>query len=136
MVTARIIHQLDYIMRRIDAEMHRRVRPIDTARVGPLGSMALTQLSRIAPAPVQKLVEVMGRDASQITRTINRLEMKGLLVRTVSDEDRRIRELDLTPEGRKYVAQLDKILSEILEELLLPLSPDEQEVLGDLLSRL
>ncbi|MEM8878118.1 MAG: MarR family transcriptional regulator [Pseudomonadota bacterium] len=136
MTTTRIIHHLDHVVRRIDAEMHRRVPPFDEDRVGPLGSLILTHLARIAPAPAQRLVEQMGRDASQMTRLINRLENKGMLVRSVSTEDRRVRQLDLTEKGRLHVGRLDAIMSEIIDEIMEPLTHCEKELFDRLLSRI
>ena len=136
MSSTKIIHHFDRIVRRIDAGMHRHGRALDTERIGAHAVMVLTQLDRIAPAPAHVLVDVMGRDPSQMTRGINLLEEKGFVTRTVSDSDRRVRNLDLTPAGKAYVARLDAVLIGIVEDILEPLNDAERKALSTLLDRL
>ncbi|MEM8570580.1 MAG: MarR family transcriptional regulator [Pseudomonadota bacterium] len=131
-----LVHRLDRIMRRIDAEMHRRGPAIDTDRVGPLGSVILTRLQRMAPTPVQKLAESMGRDPSQMTRSLKDLEAKGLIVRADLPNDKRVCLLDLTEKGQAHVHKLDAVMTGVVEEILEPLSVCEKELLERLISRL
>lgn len=127
---------LDRIMRRVDASMHRRVPQIDTERVGPLGCMILMRLAAFQPAPIQRLVDEMGRDNSQMTRAIRGLETKGLLQRGCCADDARISLVELSPKGRAFVADIRAIMSSIVEEVIAPLRPHERSALKNLLAKL
>lgn len=116
--------------------MHRRVPAIDTEKIGPLGCMILLRLQNIAPVQVQRLVDEMGRDPSQMTRVVRRLETKGFITRCAHETDRRISVLCLSAAGADMASELEVIMSDVVNELLTVLSPSERHALSDLLSRL
>ena len=60
------------------------------------------------------LAKKMGMDTGAMTRTLDRLEAKGLLSRQRCEQDRRVVLLSLTPEGHEVSG---KILPEIAEAL-------------------
>ena len=123
---ASLIDHVDRLMRRLDAEMHRRAPEADAARVGPLASILLARLDRIAPAQMQE----------QMTRAVRSLEAKGLILRSESEEDRRVAVLALTSKGRQYVQCLNKVMDEIVGDLLSPLSPADRQAFAAILERL
>ena len=123
-------------MRKVDAEMHRIMPEVDAARIGPLGSITLQRLSTIAPVPVNVLVEAMGRDASQMSRVIGRLEVKGLICRHPHKVDGRVSVLDLTAAGAAQVQRLEAALRTVIGEIFEPLTKREHETLLKLLVRL
>src|SRR4051812_40331647 len=53
-------------------------------------------------------------DAGSMTRTLDRLEAKGLVVRERSSEDRRVVNLELTTEGRRAAAEIPQTLCRVL----------------------
>ncbi|MDY0331568.1 MAG: MarR family transcriptional regulator [Thiomonas sp.] len=77
----------------------------------------------------------MQTDAGAMTRMLDRLEAKGLLVRERSSSDRRVVNLALTPRGAEVAAQIPHMLSEVLNEHLRGFSPEEFKQLLDLLRR-
>ncbi len=77
----------------------------------------------------------MQTDAGAMTRMLDRLEAKGLLVRERSSSDRRVVNLSLTPRGNEVAAQIPHVLSEVLNEHLRGFSPKEFAQLLDLLRR-
>ena len=77
----------------------------------------------------------MQTDAGAMTRMLDRLEAKGLLVRERSCSDRRVVNLSLTPRGSEVAAQIPHVLSEVLNEHLRGFSPKEFAQLLDLLRR-
>ena len=123
---ASLIDHVDRLMRRLDAEMHRRAPEADADRVGPLASILLARLDRIAPAQMQE----------QMTRAVRSLEAKGLILRSESEEDRRVAVLALTSKGRQYVQCLNKVMDEIVGDLLSPLSPADRQAFAAILERL
>ena len=131
-----IAYLVDRFMRRISANLHDKALEIDTERVGPFGGMILLTLSDIEPTPITKLVEQMGRDKSQMTRAIQTLENKGMIARHASDEDRRVSLLQLTEKGRAFVGDIKKILSGVIDDILVPVSARERKVLIEALRKI
>jgi MarR family 2-MHQ and catechol resistance regulon transcriptional repressor len=90
-----------------------------------LGSMCQTEISN-------KLL----LSTANITLVIDNLEKSGLVKRTRSAEDRRFISVSLTDKGEELIAGLfPKHAASIAEELSV-LSPQEQEILGELCRKL
>src|ERR1700712_5586367 len=53
------------------------------------------------PMPMGQLAETLACDASNVTGLVDRLESRGLVRRSPSAEDRRVKVLDLTPTGSR-----------------------------------
>ncbi|MBC7961965.1 MAG: MarR family transcriptional regulator [Steroidobacteraceae bacterium] len=66
---------------------------------------AVKLVASAAPLKVSELAKGMFLHPATVVGIIDRLEAKGLVVRTRSTEDRRVVELDLTPAGRELVAK-------------------------------
>jgi DNA-binding MarR family transcriptional regulator len=75
-------------------------------------------------------------DAGALTRTLDRLEAKGLCKRERSTEDRRVVHLALTPEGRAATAPVPGVLCDVSNTLLKGFTEDEWQTLMGLLRRL
>ena len=73
-----------------------------------------------------RLAEVIGYDRATIGGVVQRLERKGLLVRTTDPEDRRARHLALTTEGEALRQMLEPLVAQVQERILAALSPHEQ----------
>jgi DNA-binding MarR family transcriptional regulator len=58
------------------------------------------------PVPMRRLADVLACDASNVTGLIDRLESRGLVQRRASEDDRRVKVLDLTPSGSQLRARL------------------------------
>jgi DNA-binding MarR family transcriptional regulator len=59
-----------------------------------------------------ELASALACDASNVTGLVDRLESRGLLLRSASEEDRRVKVLSLTPLGTKVrAALLDRMTS-------------------------
>lgn len=65
---------------------------------------AVNLIAGAAPIKVSELARGMFLHPATIVGIIDRLEAKGLVLRTRSTEDRRVVELELTPLGRELVA--------------------------------
>ncbi len=77
----------------------------------------------------------MQTDAGGMTRMLDRLETKGLLVRERSTVDRRVVHLTLTPRGREVAQQVPAVLAEVLNEHLRDFTAQDFAKLMELLRR-
>ena len=68
-----------------------------------------------------------------VTRLLDRLERRGLVVRRRDQRDRRILTARLTPEGMALLASLDAPIAQLHTRLLGHLPPERQAALLDLL---
>jgi DNA-binding MarR family transcriptional regulator len=108
--------------------------------VAPLGLrarhlVALTHLKEHGPSAQQTLIEVLGVDASNLVALLNELEDAGFIVRSRDRSDRRRGIIELSAEGARVLAEVDRALEAVDDELLVALSIDERATLNDLLAR-
>ncbi len=75
-------------------------------------------------------------DAGALTRTLDRLEAKGLCKRERSTEDRRVVHLSLTEEGDTAIAPVPAVLCDVSNALLDGFSQEEWQTLMVLLRRM
>ncbi len=98
----------------------------------PAQAGALMQLA--SPLPMNELAGRLGCDNSNVTGLIDRLEGRGLVARQPSSEDRRVKHVVLTAEGRELREQMLARAGEPIEGFE-RLSPRELEQLAKLLRR-
>ena len=82
-----------------------------------------------------ELSRAMSYDSGSMTRMLDRLEKKGFIVRSRSDADRRMIELQLTPQGTDAAKVLPGIGATVLNEQLRGFSDADLATLIDLLAR-
>lgn len=87
-------------------------------------------------ATVAELAGLCVTDPGAMTRTLDRIERKGLVRRTRSANDRRVVNLELTPEGNAAAAQIPSVICEVLNAHLQGFSTDEWHMLQSFLSRM
>ncbi|SRR5881409_668584 len=87
------------------------------------------------PVPMGRIAETLACDASNVTGLVDRLEARGLIRRQPSEEDRRVKVLDLTPAGARLRAVVLERMTRPPESLS-RLSPSEQRNLVRILRRL
>jgi DNA-binding MarR family transcriptional regulator len=66
-------------------------------------------------------------DVSTFSRQVKGLEAKGLVVRQVSPDDRRVSLLGLTDEGTQVLAQIDRYMADKIEQIFSTMTPFERE---------
>lgn len=88
----------------------------------------------IASTPFE-LSKLLGIDTGLMTRMLDKLEAKGLLVRSRSVEDRRVVNLSLTKQGEAMATQIPEIVPPVLNARLRNFSRSEFEELGRLLRK-
>ncbi|MEM9432282.1 MAG: MarR family transcriptional regulator [Pseudomonadota bacterium] len=131
-----LAHELDRVMRKIDAQMHKSMPSVDTGRIGPMGVLLLMQLEGLQPCNIQVLATAMGRDNSQLTRLTRDLEAKGVLKREASADDRRATLLSLTDDGHRFLSEAKSVLSAVVGEVATGLTGKEVDTLIELLRKL
>jgi DNA-binding MarR family transcriptional regulator len=97
---------------------------------------ALIQLRWGTCPTVAVLARSCGTDASGMTRILDRLEKKGLLVRTRSSEDRRVVALTLTEEGASLSEKVPSTYARVMNFMLSGFSFQEHDELDSLLRRM
>jgi DNA-binding MarR family transcriptional regulator len=114
---------------------HRRRFLIAAAEFDLHPAQAGALLNLDSPLPMHALATVLVCDNSNVTGLVDRLEARGLVARRLSDEDRRVKHVVLTPAGRRLRARLLDRVGEPPEGLE-RLSAGEQRQLRDLLGRM
>lgn len=116
------------------------VRNVD-ARMLPLELTAmqwepLLLLSRGRADTVAALARECDMDPGAMTRMLDRLEQKHLLVRSRSEADRRVVHLALTDKGREAAAAIPPVIRDELARHLQDFSGSETELLVSMLNRM
>jgi len=124
-----LIAQLARGMRR---RLEQAVAPVG---LRPRELLTLQHLQERGPSAQQTLAELVGVDATNIVAVLNSLEDAGLIDRRRDRADRRRAIIELSPQGEERLADLDRALREVDDEILAPLSPAERQNLNDLLTR-
>jgi DNA-binding MarR family transcriptional regulator len=96
--------------------------------------MTLRRLEENEPVPMSEVARVLACDASNVTGIIDRLEDRGLVKRGDAPRDRRVKMLELTPEGAEVRAVLGERMG-VPPEPLTDLSVADQRALRDLLRK-
>ena len=113
--------------------LHQQSTQVFQARTQAAGfdltSVQFAALDAIARQPgidQASLAATIGFDRATIGGVIDRLEHKGLVQRVVSAQDRRARQLHLTPEGEQLLAASRPVVEALQAEILAPLSAAER----------
>ncbi|MEH3087863.1 MAG: MarR family transcriptional regulator [Xylophilus ampelinus] len=103
-------YQMRRIVTLVGNEIERRMEPLGLtdAQWKPLLRLYLDQGNTVAA-----LARNCALDAGGMTRLLDRLEAKGLCRRSRSVEDRRVVNLELTPEGAAAAERIPAILDEV-----------------------
>ena len=84
----------------------------------------------------QKLSLILGIRPPSLSELLGKLEKDGLLLREKNPSDRRETLVSLTPEGKERAAAFEEERSRTTEAFLAPLTEEERETLGELLTKL
>lgn len=121
----RLIVQLS---RKVTAELEEQLASLDLT--APQAEL-LRQLGE--PLPMVGAAERLHCDPSNVTGIVDRLERRGLVARTTTAGDRRVKELALTDEGRRLKRQVDEIFASM--SALEALGATDRDALKSLLAR-
>jgi MarR family transcriptional regulator, lower aerobic nicotinate degradation pathway regulator len=94
---------------------------------------ALDELGSTSQAELSRRTTI---DRSDIVANLNELAAQGMVERTQDPTDLRRNVVTLTPQGRRHLRKLDRLIHDAQDALLAPLSPGERDQLVSLLTRL
>jgi len=102
-------------------------------QVSMVQSHILYEIQRKRNPSMQQVAEELGMDITTFSRQAKRLEAKGLIVRQVSPDDRRVNLLRVTEEGMQTLEAIDRYMVEKLERIFSAMTPFERDtVVGSL----
>jgi MarR family 2-MHQ and catechol resistance regulon transcriptional repressor len=111
-------------------------RSFQSHGLGDSDFRVLEALLHKGPLPVNTIGPKVFLTPGSISIAVDRLHGKGLVTRTESGADRRVRVVDLTPKGRDLIATIFSIHAEDMEKLAEILTPTERVQLVNALKRL
>jgi len=122
------------------AQLARGTRRRIEEAVVPLGVrprewLALQHLRERGPSAQQTLVDLLGVDATNLVAILNSLEDADLIQRRRNRADRRRAIIELSAKGEHVLAELDRALRQIDDEVLVPLTGLQRETLNALLAK-
>ncbi|MEV1064895.1 MarR family winged helix-turn-helix transcriptional regulator [Streptomyces sp. NPDC050263] len=120
---------------------HWQAATVMTEALRPLGIelrhfAVLIVLVDSGPTVQRDLTAATGSDKAGIMRVVDDLERKGLAVRKAVPGDRRVRAVEITPQGIELFDAAHVAAAPLAERLTAALSPGEPERLTDLLTRI
>ncbi len=126
-----------YLLRRLlnsmKQETDKRLEPhgLTNAQWEPLYKLKKCQANTVA-----EMARELQTDPGATTRLLDRLEAKGLCKRVRSTEDRRVVNLELTPEGEAAADNIPAALASVMNEHLAGFSKTEWQALTGYLRRM
>ncbi len=127
-----------YLMTRAKSALSNTITQHTMAELGITSTQA-SVLFLLATGRCAAAVDVArdyGIDASAVTRLIDRLEKRGLLLRNRSAEDRRVVRLELTDEGYALAARMPAIFKNAVNSMIQGFTAEETDLLRNLLHRM
>ncbi|MEU9125419.1 MarR family transcriptional regulator [Streptomyces sp. NPDC048506] len=96
----------------------------------------LASLQEYGPGSQAELSRRSGIYRSDMVGVLNELAERDLVERAPDPDDRRRNIITISARGRRQLRRLDKVLDDLHDELLAPLSPAERDQFVQLLTRL
>ncbi|QJS99844.1 MarR family transcriptional regulator [Streptomyces asoensis] len=96
----------------------------------------LASLQEHGPASQAELSRRSGIYRSDMVGVLNELAERDLVERAPDPDDRRRNIITISARGRRHLRRLDKVLDDLHDELLAPLSPAERDQFVQSLTRL
>jgi DNA-binding MarR family transcriptional regulator len=87
----------------------------------------LFEIRRAGNPSMQQVAEELGMDITTFSRQAKSLEGKGLIIRRVSPDDRRVSLLGLTPAGEEVMERIDSYMADRIERIFTCMSEFERE---------
>lgn len=121
-------------------QAHWRAGAVMSEALRPLGIelrhfAVLIVLVDRGPTVQRDLAVATGSDKAGIMRVVDDLERKGLAVRKAVPGDRRVRSVEITPQGVELFDAAHVAAAPLAERLVAQLAPGEREQFMDLLTR-
>jgi len=123
------IEMAGHLIRRLHQQSAQVFQARTQAAGFELTSVQFAALDAVAQQPgvdQASLAATISFDRATIGGVIDRLEQKGLVQRMVSAQDRRARQLHLTPAGKRLLAACRPVVEALQADILAPLSAAER----------
>jgi DNA-binding MarR family transcriptional regulator len=126
-----------YLMRKVMSSIRTQAdAQLSTHELTYAQWLPLFKISLCDQTTVASLARDLETDPASMTRALDRLEAKGLVLRERSTTDRRVVRLALTAEGAKAAARVPPVLAEVLNGHLSDFSREEWQLLLSMLRRM
>lgn len=129
MATERLIDDMQNLYHLIRRASH----PIHRAEMTPEQYWLLRLLRRKGALSISELADALGVTGSSVTTACKRMEKAGLVTRERQSDDERMVRVMLTPMGYEQVEAWQQRRRAFLQELLAPLTSEQQATLQELL---
>jgi DNA-binding MarR family transcriptional regulator len=135
--TAGMVAEIIDNLRRVFQVVNEQSKKVEreTGLTGPQ-LWAIKIIAESAPIKVSDLARRMYLHPATVVGILDRLEGRGLVMRTRSLEDRRVVEIDLTEQGKELVTQSPEVVQGLLIKGLEPLSDEKLIHISDGLEQL
>lgn len=99
--------------------------------------VTLHNIYQLPPGQSQiQLAKAIGIEQPSLVRTLDQLEGKGLIIRSICANDRRAKRITLTDAAEPIIQAVDDVISQTRGEILLGISVQEVNALTGLIARL
>lgn len=116
-------------LRMVVTRLARRLRQQGESAASPTQLAALATIERDGPLTLGALATIERVRPPTITAAVGRLEEQGLVRRRTDMRDRRVAHVEITPPGRRLLAESRSRKTAYLERRLAALSADERHTL-------
>lgn len=131
-MTTRTVHGSITLLTRLSRRVHRASGAMGV-NVKQLAVLSTVREHR--PLTQSRLAEILSADANMIVHLLNDLEDRGLVERRRDPEDRRRHIVEVTDEGTRALADAERRLDTLEDEILENLDPGERNQLHELLRK-
>ncbi|CAK9884911.1 MAG: Transcriptional regulator SlyA [Candidatus Erwinia impunctatus] len=99
--------------------------------------ITLHNIHRLPPDQSQiQLAKAIGIEQPSLVRTLDQLEKKGLIMRTVCANDRRAKRIRLTEKAAPIISELEAVIDSTSDDILAGISVNEIDMMVTLIARL
>ncbi len=132
-------HSLGRITQQISRALGKRFEQKSSdhgIRIRPEQWSVISLLFHKGPMPQNGIGELLFMDKVSVSRTVERLEKRKLVVQDVPGNDKRMRIVELTPSGTEMYRQLCPLAEKTISEALQNMKENEKRQLFDSLEKI
>ena len=131
-------HKVDNLFHRIRRvnKINAKAEKADKVSIHRGQGRVLALLTEEGDLSIAQLVESLDIRPSSASELVKKLEQQGYVTRTVSEDDKRVSILSITPEGKSILEKTGEVNADYFEEMFSGLDSNEQEQLSTLLDKL
>jgi DNA-binding MarR family transcriptional regulator len=132
-----LLDRVGYLLAKTHVTVRERGNAVlEPLRLDVMQFGALSVLKRLGPLSQQSLAEFIGCDRTTMVAIVDRLEASRYVERERNPDDRRAYALRITRAGSGALVRGGRLVAQVEDEFLAPLSREERDSLRDMLRRL